>query len=222
MKRAISLLLALVMILSLCACGGDNGAAQKKEQEKLDRQEIFDMLIEINSISDYCSDAILLMWNNTVHSEVDAANFSTCYSAVRVLNLDISKAEYDDLMGQNVYATIWGAALAIAPDKVTGSNHNQMSDEAQEEVIDLCYYYNSETERMNNLLDDVLELIKTYKENYADDYDEEYSLIYDWYIDSKTYVDFASSPTGSYATYSSQQSDYQATIATYQTKAELL
>lgn len=66
MKRAISLLLALVMILSLCACGGDNGAEQKKEQEKLDRQEIFDMLIEINRMSDYCSDAILLMWNNTI------------------------------------------------------------------------------------------------------------------------------------------------------------
>lgn len=194
-------------------------SAAREALHKSERDEIVGMLKEIRSISDYTSDAILLMWNNCIHSEVETANFATCYKAVLAFPLDLSKAEYDSLRGQNVFVNVWAAALAVAPKKVT--NKNKMTDEAQEEVIDLCYYYNSQLAEAKELLTTATEKLKAYKEAYSEQYSEECTTLNDWFVELKLYTEFATEPTGSYNSYSSSQKEYQSNVGRYESKTDL-
>ena len=265
MKKTIAILLALITVLSLAACGkseavknvetaisaiGDvtpdkkdlvneayaaYSALPEKERSgvenasvltaardklhELDRDEIVKTFKEIKSISDYTSDAILLMWKNCIYSEVEAAKFSTCYSAVLSFPLDLSKAEYDSLRGKNVFVSVWAAALAVAPSKVT--NKNQMTDQAMEDVIDLCYYYNDQQAQLAALLESATDMLKAYKNAYGADYGEECTILNDWFVELKLYAEFASAPTGSYNSYTSSQTDYQSNVGRAEAKADL-
>ena len=265
MKKAITLVLALILVFSFAACGKSEAATNvenmiseigevtlekkdaiheaskaldalpekeryqvenagtltdaKETLHKLEREEIVELLKNLRATCDITSDAILLMWNNCIHSEVEAASFSTCYKAVLAFPLDLSKADYDALRGQNVFVNVWAAALAIAPSKVT--NKNQMTDAAQEEVIDLCYYFNNKIAEAKNQLETSTELLKAYKEAYSQQYSEECSALNDWFVELKMYTEFATEPTGSYNTYSSTQKDYQSNIGRFESKADL-
>lgn len=215
MKKVLVLVLTLVMSLSLTACGNDGNFEKAKT-------ELVDLMKSIGNDCDSTSSSIITMWNNVINSDVDNVQMSLCYGAVTTFTSDMSKAEYDEKNGSNVYVRVWSAALAVAPEKVTGLNHNEMTDEAQEETIDICYAYNSKVANINSSVEKASEKLKTFKEAYSNNHSEECSLLSEWFVELKQYAEFATAPTGSYTTYTSKQKDYQDSVAKYQTKAEIL
>ena len=163
------------------------------------------------------------MWSNNIqyNTKYDVSfDFSACWTGIKSLFLNNTKKDMDALIGENSWAFIYAAGIAIAPEKFTGKF--DIPDDAQNEIIHLCYEFNQKLNELDTLNSTIETLLKEYKSLYSDKYNDEYKVLSDWYIEAKSYAEFASTPVGSYNSYSSERQNYQTSISKYQTKASLL
>lgn len=247
--------MALILCLSLCACGkseeakavdemlsaigevtNDNleeaetalaayNALSDKDRETIENTTILERiqdemfwvnyynavysLDEVYHAAQFVTDSTKGIWDN-----VGVDNFWTAYNCIRLLNLDIPKSEYDEIRGKDISTSIWMAAEGLYPevaDTISDAVFH-MSDEMAQDIIDICvafnYEYDLTKDDMTPVGEKTQELIKKYRDAYAD----EISALEELYLEVSMYADFALEPSGSLASYISQNSDYQNTI----------
>ena len=255
MKRILSLSLAVLLCLSLCACGKskeakavddlilsigevtaesaetvqaaaeaynalsekdresiENYETLKKAQEDLFYIEFYDLsnrLLEVYYNCKQVSNGTRIIWDN-----VGSQEFWTSYNAVRILNQDLSKAEYDELhmkiSGAKAYATIWCAARGLCPSNVY--DVNKMTDDGQEKTIDLCVDFNNCYTLISENMDPIAEDVRILKNAYQDNFQDEVNTLNELCIEVSMYADFALEPSGSLSSYTSTEKDYQNSI----------
>lgn len=255
MKKLLSLILALALCFSLCACGKsaeakavdemilaigevtidrasaidaaveaynalsdkdrdavENYSLLENAQEELFYIEFYDLanrLLEVYYNCQYVSDGTRIIWKN-----VGSSDFWTCYNAVRMLDEDLTKAEYDERFiaatGAKAYATIWCAARGLCPSNVT--DVNKMTDAAQENTIDLCYSFNASYAFITENMDPLSEDVRVFKNKYKNTYEEEVDALNELCLELSMYVDFSLEPEGSLNSYTSQETEYHNAI----------
>jgi len=255
MKKIISIILALVLCLSLCACGKsaeakaadelilaigevsadsayaveaateaynalsdkdretvENYEILKNAQEELFYIELYDLsnrLLEVYYNCQRVTAGTRIIWSNVGNS-----NFWTCYEAVRNLDMGLTRTEYNELFkelyGANAYATIWCAARGLCPDNVYDTN--KMTDEGQDDTIELCHAFNACFELISENMAPLSEEVRVFKNKYKADYEEESETLNEISLEIDMYVDFALEPAGSLSSYTSTEDEYNNTI----------
>lgn len=246
MKKTISLLLALVMCLPLCACGKseevqnveslidsiDNvsiesaevvhiaenayNALSDKDKEKVENYsvlqnaqqelyeaELYDLANQMIAIGNHCAytvEGTKVIWNN-----VGSGDFWTYYKAISWFCLGLDKKGYDEFYGSDSYYYIRAAAEALCPSRVY---NNSISASGMKEALALCHEFNGHIDYININMDSVEEAVRSFRNRYKSQHEEETDTLNDWCIELSMYADFALNPSGNLTSYSSKASEY--------------
>ncbi len=201
--------------------------AERLEAERIEaeyvqkRNALIAAIHTINEFSDYTSGEILKMWNNVINSK-SSLDFSAVYGSLVFMTFDGTVDEYMAKYDKQFELFIHAAGLAVAPDITPVSALTDMSVDTMNKIIKLCYEYNHNISLLQTSLEELDEIMAEYKTCVSDDHKDEYELLSEWYVETKSYAEFASAPTGNYTSYSNNRSNYQSEMGKYQTKASLL
>ena len=197
MKKITSLILVFMMILSLCACGENTGAAFEEDLSSLTNRI---QLLRMN-----CD--LVVKGTRTIWENVGAEDFWTNYKAVRSLTKDQSKTDYDTDWNDDSYATVWCAARGLCPEKI--DSNQDMTAEGMDYTIDLCVAFNNAFAYIDENIDPLSEEVRTFQDRYGDKFEEETHIIKEWYIELSMYVDFSKNPSGNLSAYTDKAAEYE-------------
>jgi len=190
----------------------ENYAVLESAQEELFYIQFYDLanrLLEVYYSCKNVADGTRIIWDN-----VGSSDFWVCYNAVRMLSEDLSKAEYDEIFmatsGAKAYATIWCAARGLCPSNIYDTN--KMTDEAQENTIDLCVAFNAHYSLISEFMDPLSEDVRVFKNQYKDTFQDEVDTLNEMCLEVSMYVDFALEPDGSLISYTDSNREYQDSI----------
>lgn len=190
----------------------ENYAVLEIAQEELFYIELYDLtnkLLEVYYNCQNVSNGTRIIWNN-----VGSSDFWTCYNAVKMLNMGLSREEYDKIFmeasGAKAYATIWCAARGLCPSNIYDTN--KMTDEGQDKTIELCHSFNACYDLISENMDPLAEEVRIFKNKYKSDHEDEVDTLNELCLELDMYVDFALEPEGSLNSYTNAESDYKDTI----------
>lgn len=186
----------------------ENTEILKRVQEEIFFVNFYNVVYSLDVV--YHSAQVVADSTRTIWDNVDIDNFWTIYEAVQMLNLDITKAEYDEHFGWDSKITIGCAAMGLYPEKVDDIMDGK--NEIMEDVIDMCVTFNQAYDLVEDSMDSIAEVAQRIKKEYRDNYADEIDALDELYLEVSLYADFALMPSGSLANYISQDSDYQNTI----------
>lgn len=187
----------------------ENTEILKRVQEEIFFVNFYNVVYSLDVV--YHSAQVVTNSTEEIWDNVDIDDFWTSYNAVRELNLDMTKSEYDEYYGANTMAIIFCAAQGLCPERVDDIYHGN-NETIMEEVIDLCVIFNQAYDLVEDSMDSIAEVAQRIKKEYRDNYADEIDALDELYLEVSLYADFALMPSGSLANYISQDSDYQNTI----------
>lgn len=229
MRKIVSFIIALMMCLSLCSCGGKN------ENTSTDKDNITSTIEK----------------NTSVLSTEESDNFDTEYAAmierVEALNADtalIAGTVYETWSnaGPSDFYTFYGSifsitdgttldtvrivtlgavACAVLPGKYWDDNAKSSANLANavevlekdsakaQEVLDAAIAYNHLYDSLKTADEALSADMKVFKEQYKDQYEEEVDTLREWILESSMYVDHALNPSGSLIEYGNAITEYE-------------
>ena len=203
MKKAISLFLALMMCLSLCACGTSAAKFQEAYTETYDKIET------LNGSCEYVSSLMYDIWN--------AVGVDYAYDAfVYMLNIPEDFKTYWD--NNAPYGGVYAYAdIEDRIGKAYGWLHNTtygicLSSDA-EEFHAMCMEFQSKFAAVSLLDEELAEEFKTLRSSYYEDFGIEFDLLYDYYVEVSSFAEFSQNPSGSLRSFGQEIDTYQSEIS---------
>ena len=205
MKKAISLLLALAMCLSLCACGaGDDEALNLS-------REAFNKITEAYVILNEFSQDIYTAWYLGIHSsgkydgykgydfeKYNREEFNDFCDEMRIDQMYIEEAVVN-LSNAETFNT--GAWFSLA-ERYNGSFFS-----AWVSVILEAYVCSGDVENTSSLLNEAKTIIKTLSDEYSDY--EHYPVLKEYFTNALAYFDCCQNPEGSFEQIMETFNNYQ-------------
>ena len=207
MKKVISLFLALLMCLMLCACGGDGFD-----------EEYAAMIERVEKLNDDTSKITAMVY--TIWSNVGVSNFGTFFGALR-------KVTDGTTLDSVTYSYLGAAACCLFPSKYWDDNTEvawnlrnateelKYDAAAAQSVLDAAIEFNalydSLVDRDEALSDDM----KAFKEKHEKKHENEVSNLRDWVLETSMYVDFAVDPSGSLFEYGNSITSYEENLSRF-------
>ena len=224
MKKTLALLLSVMMVLSLCACGN-----KKEEQESLFRGEynaLVDRLTKMNESCDHVTSMVYTIWDN-----VGASDFLSAYDTLRLLEneeaVELCKAAISedpsyDPNDWKLFPADVGMALDSSIDREDPLAQLRYIQDVKEDeekcnaILSICYEFNGHFNLMLSENETLGADIKALREKYPDLHTDQITTLNEWFIESSLYAEFAAEPSGTLNSYSSDITDYQETMSRFQ------
>lgn len=205
MKKTISLILAFVLCLSLCACsagGGDDGF-DAQYASMIERVE------KLNADTSKITGIVYGTWSN-----IGVSDFYTFFGGLRSLT------EGTTLDGIK-YTFLGAAACCLFPSEYWDDDTEmawnlrnaveklQADAEKAQHVLDAAIEYNNLYDSLKDSDDSLSSDMKVFKDKFKDKHAEEVETLSDWVLESSMYVDLALEPSGSLVEYGNNISTYE-------------
>lgn len=213
MKKWIALLLAAVMCLSLCACGGGNKKAFNASKDAYDNIDI------AYEITEQFGSDIYEAWRMGIYDKDDIIDDGAKHLATKLsLSVDEIRA---------------GVAYMVA--NALGKNWDEMSEEDKQAYIDnadsffrvmedslfsfcvnsvsAAYVVNGKVEEAQTALDAAKAQMKELSQKYSDY--EHYPNLKGFYTTTSSFFDFCNNPTGSFEQVKQTINDYKNSARDY-------
>lgn len=203
MKRIMCVLLAVVMLVSLCACGS------KDDGFETEHSNIIEQIEKLNEDTSYVASVIYTTWSN-----VGVSDFNTFFGALCSITegttLDTVKSTrlgaaaccidpnkyYDDSLENN-----WNLRNAV--DALSADE-----SEAQR-ILDACIEFTTLYNSLEAQDSTVGSSVKTFETTFSEKHSEETDNISDWYLESSMYVAFVLEPSGSLIEFGNKMEEYE-------------
>ena len=214
MKKLIALSLALVMCLSLCACGGGSKKAFEASKAAYDN---IDIAYEITE--QYGSD-IYDAWQHGIYDDDKILEEGAAYLATE---MHLSEDEIKD----GVAYAIIDIASSDTWDSVSEENKNIFRESNTEvfkmmeddlfsfcvEVVTAAYLLNGKADEAQTALEAAKMQMKELSEQYSDY--EHYPNLKGYYTTTRSFFDFCQNPSGSFEQVKDTLNDYKNTARDY-------
>ena len=204
--------MALVMVLSLAACGTDESVNEVESVVNdfdAEYDEIIEQIQDLNSHASLITGIIYRAW-----SKVGVSNFSTFYQALLTLQEGTTVVD-------GVYKYLGAAAIVLQPNKyfdddidaannlVNAMNIMESDEQIAQEVLSASIDFNNALISLPEEDAALSENMKVFKEKYKDEHEDEVDNLREWVLESSMYVDFAVSPSGSLIEYGNSMTEYE-------------
>ena len=218
MKKAVSLLLALTMVFTLCGCGSSKKAFNISN-------DAYNKITEAYEITEDFGSDIYEAWRLAINEKKSVKGSGTKYLAEE---LSLTEDELNE-----------GVAVALA--EIYGENWNELDDTEKnkyrdtaesryifthfsDDLFSFCvkcvvgaYKANGEIDKAQVTLDEAKSLMKEMSAKYSDY--EHYPNLKGYYTTTKSFFDFCQNPTGSFEqlvetinSYKNEARDYKADL----------
>ncbi|MBQ7290574.1 MAG: hypothetical protein IJW76_02485 [Clostridia bacterium] len=205
MKKILSLILVVIMLLSVCSCGGDNNSTgtteSPKEIEYIAAEKAYTELIEAHNLCVSAMDSIYGAWYFSIY-------------------------EYDDYYGTSGFnefcdkANVDPTELINAISDFAGYSVSKSTAYGLFEEFDYSTYFvgivlknNGTYEKINGHLASAKESLKSVTNEYSDY--TGYSVLKSYYSEIKAYGEFCESPTGSFSQLKTTVDNYETNLRNY-------
>ena len=218
MKRVISLGLALIICLSLCACGN----SQQQMSDKF--SDLTARMVEMNRQCDILTPGVMEIWNNVggdrfwgVFERVLKFTSEDAFEVIR------NNVPEDTHYTPDQYEWMIGMIVGDGFDPDFEKNNNSPLTESRkafilENAMPLAVAYDTLAKNLNTLQEEVSQFIKDYKGKYPAEAD----LLKEWMLETLSYAEHAMSPSGTYADYQKQCTEYQRNVSRFMDEAKML
>lgn len=214
MKKALSLVLALLLVVSLAACGAGGGGKTKKAFTA--SKEAYDNVNSAYEIVERFGSDIYEAWRLGIYDDDEILKDGCAYLAKE---LSLSENELKEGVAYALAEIIDGGwDKASDSDKQLYRDNSQTAFKAFEDslfsfcvkVVSNAYLANGKTDKIQSLLDTAKTQMKDLSENYSDY--EHYPALKGYFTTTSSFFDFCKNPTGSFE-------QIKTTIETYKTTA---
>lgn len=231
MKRAIALLLALVMVFALCGCNSKEKAerAEIEEKEAIQKEgydavknaygviyDFSDNVYEVWRMAEYDVDGML---SNGVDQIVERIEYNEVASISKDQLVEaLCRTQYDN------YDELSDAEKKTVTENVNGYfkhnyNHGQLPGYCVWSIMK-AYEITGYTKMAEDELEKAKAAIKLLGEKYPDS--EYYSKLKELYIAANALFEFCKAPTGSFKQYKTTENEYKNTIRDCMNTLDLL
>lgn len=207
MKRVLSLALALMMCLSLCACSDDGFDTEYSA--------IIERIETLNSNTSKITYSIYDMWKVIGPDDILLLFAGLC---TMTEGRELSNFDDDD------YLLLAMAACCLYPDEYWNDTSEyafarntpnaqkklKRDDEEAQKVLNSAIAFTSALSSLISEDNALTEDMKVFEEKFGKKHKEEVSNLNDWLLDSSMYIELATSPSGSLR-------EYVKSITTYET-----
>lgn len=222
MKRTVALFLSLLMALSLCACGGEDGFQAQYDE----------LIAELTGYADQCNDVVPIVekgWQSTqeMYYGMDDASVRTIVAnGIRMATLLSVLLDHHDsisaavtsgeISANTAYSALVEAARVINPDNWKGVDKNgkyygtHWDSAIEDETIEICHKLRSALLAVSE--SDIAERIDAIQEEYGNSHQEECDRLDELCQTVSRYTSFLSAPSGGLSSFRSQVQNYQNTI----------
>lgn len=244
MKKAASLLLALIMMLSLAACGGAKApeptpepTEDPKAAEERYRDELYSLaneLLSINYACDDVTDTIKTIWNNVGGDEASqivermllfneegktAKDYAEKLCEAEGIKMDDSYGGFNTVEAYVNYV-VWCVTKGLFPSMVGKINGVPFmgqftSQSAIPQTISACENFTKNHNSIQMNLDTVVENVREFRTKYKDIHSDEVDTLNNFCIEIRTYSELALTPSGNLSSYQSAVDECKAAISRY-------
>ncbi len=208
MKRAVSLLLVLIMCLSMCACGNSNKKAFEVSKAAYDNIDI------AYDIADNMGSDLYEAWRLGIYDDEEILEDGVKHLAKE---LSLSEDELSEgvayVIAVNVYDKEWSALTDEEKETYRGYSDYAFSL-FEEDLFSFCvmvvsgaYEVKGDTKTAQEALNSAKAQMKELSESYSDY--EHYPNLKGYYTTTSSFFDFCQNPTGSFEQVKTTINDYR-------------